>query len=90
MLDYRERAKQTSRDPAASGVATATIHATQPPTYTSLAAQYGLDDMEFGEAEDADMPSLELEYQTYVSSVPSKPGTDMLKYWEVGNHLTSG
>ena len=89
MLEYRERANQTSRDPAAPTVATATVHSTQSPAYMSLAAQYGLDDMQFGAVEDSDQQTVEQEYQAYINAVPSKEGTDMLKYWEVGNYLTS-
>jgi hypothetical protein len=51
----------------------------------SLAAQYGLSDMDFQSSEDAQGQTVEQEYQSYVTAALSKPGTDMLKFWEVSN-----
>lgn len=88
MVEYRERAKQRSAADTASSSSSGTdpIHPT--PAYMSLAVQYSLDDMHFGGVDDAETQTLEQEYQAYVMSV-SKPGTDMLTFWEVG-HFPSG
>jgi len=51
----------------------------------SLAAQYGLSDMHFQSSEDVQGQTVEQEYQSYVTAALSKPGTDMLKFWEVSN-----
>ena len=59
------------------------------PTYASLAEQYGLTDMQFGTLEDIDEQILEQEYQSYITVAPSKQGTDMLEFWEVGNQCTT-
>jgi len=50
----------------------------------SLAKQYGLDDMELGASEDVETQTVEQEYQAYITALISIPGTDMLKFWEVG------
>jgi hypothetical protein len=55
------------------------------PAYMSLAAQYGLSDMDFQSSEDVQGQTVEQEYQSYVTAALSKPGTDMLKFWEVSN-----
>jgi len=59
--------------------------ATRAPAYRSLAEEYGLTDMQFATPEDVEGQTLEQEYQSYVTAPLSKPGTDMLKFWEVGN-----
>jgi hypothetical protein len=55
------------------------------PAYVSLAAQYGLSDMDFESSEDIQGQTVEKKYQPYVTAAYSKPGTDMLKFWEVSN-----
>jgi hypothetical protein len=50
-----------------------------------LAMQYGLSDMQFGSSEDLEGQTVDQEYQSYVTAALSKPGTDMLKFWEVSN-----
>jgi len=57
------------------------LTATHAPTYGSLAEEHGLTDMQFATPEDVEGQMLE---QSYVTAL-SKPGTDMLKFWEVGN-----
>ena len=81
MLEYRERIKERA-GPIASSTTTNPIP--QVPAYMSLAEQYGLDDMELGASEDVETQTVEQEYQAYITALISVPGTDMLKFWEVG------
>jgi len=80
MAEYRKRAKDTGTVSSTLPNLTATLA----PAYTSLAEEYGLTDMQFATLEDVEGQTLEQEYQSYVTGL-SKPGTDMLKFWEVGN-----
>jgi hypothetical protein len=43
--------------------------------------------MQFGAPEDTVGQTLEQEYQSYITAPLSKQGTDMIKFWEVGNNL---
>ena len=83
MLEYRERIKERA-GPIALSTTTNPTHPTQVPAYMSLAKQYGLDDMELGASEDVETQTVEQEYQAYITASISVPGTDMLKFWEVG------
>jgi hypothetical protein len=84
MAEYRERARGT---PAASSTVTGPTNLVAIPAYASLAEQYGLTDMQFGAPEDTVGQTLEKEYQSYITAPLSKQGTDMIKFWEVGNNL---
>ena len=83
MLKYREQVKERAGDTAILPATTSTTRPTAIPAYASLAEQYGLEDMQFGPAEDDRGQTVEQEYQAYVTAALSKPGTDMLKFWEV-------
>ena len=84
VAEYHERAKD-------AGTVSSTVinppnsTATRASTYGSLAEEYRLTDMQFATPEDVEGQTLEQEYQSYVTAPLSKPGTDMLKFWEVGN-----
>jgi len=80
MAEYREWAK----DAGTVSSMLPNLTATRTPTYGSLAEEYRLTDMQFVTPEDVEGQTLEQEYQSYVTGL-SKPGTDMLKFWEVGN-----
>jgi hypothetical protein len=82
MAKYCERARDAG---AASSTVTDPTNSTTIPAYASLAEQYRLTDMQFGTPEDVDEQTLEQEYQSYITAALSKQGTDMLKFWEVGN-----
>ena len=82
MAEYHERARDAG---VASSTVTDPMNSTAIPAHTSLAEQYGLTDMQFGTLEDIDGQTLEQEYQSYITAALSKQGTDMLKFWEVGN-----
>jgi hypothetical protein len=61
--------------------------AREPPAYMSLAAQYGLsDDMDIGRPA-GNEPTIEQEYQAYVTAPPSPKDVDLLKFWEVSDNI---
>jgi hypothetical protein len=84
MAEYRERAKDAGTV-SSTVINTPNSTATRAPAYLSLAEEYGLTDMQFATPEDVEGQTLEQEYQSYVTAPLSKPGTDMLKFWEVSN-----
>jgi len=84
MAEYREWDRGTL---AASSMVTGPTNLVAIPAYASLAEQYGLTDMQFGALEDTVGQTLEQEYQSYITAPLSKQGTDMIKFWEVGNNL---
>ena len=86
MAKYCERVWDTG---APLSMVTDPTNSTAIPAYAYLAEQYRLTDMQFGTPEDVDEQTLEQEYQSYVTAAPSKQGTDMLKFWEVGNQCTT-
>jgi|SRR5882762_5027880 len=70
----RSGATPTVTNPVCSAVA---------PSYMSLAEAYGLTNMQIGTSDDVEGQTVEQEYQAYITTALSKPGTDMLKFWEV-------
>jgi|SRR5882762_11454082 len=84
-MEYCEGAK--ARAPASMIVTP--VESTVAPAYTHLAQKYGLTDMQLGASRDAKAQTLEQEYQSYVTTLLSGEGTDMLKLWEVCNLLFS-
>ena len=53
----------------------------------SLAEVYGLKDMQIGASDDVEGQTVEQEFQAYVTAALSKPGTDILKFWEVSKSI---
>jgi hypothetical protein len=82
MVEYREREIATmpgEESVPAAGPSTSAVSA-----YMSLAAQYGIADMEIGNPDIRDQ-TVEQEYQVYITA-PLSPNTiDILKFWEVYN-----
>jgi len=60
----------------------------QTPAYASLAAQYGLQDMQITDSSSVMDQTVEQEYQSYATAPISSPGTNILKYWEVNHFVT--
>jgi len=54
----------------------------QPEKWQTLDQQYGLDDMYELDADQEDQTA-EQEYQSYVTGILCKAGTDMVKFWDV-------
>jgi len=80
MKEYRARSKGT-RDGLASSSSSQPSN-NPPEKWQTLDQQYGLKDMYELEGEE-DTQMLEQEYQSYVTGALSKPGTDIVKYWDV-------
>lgn len=73
MQEYRETVVETEQSaPVNSG-----------PGYMTLAQQYGLDDMEIGDAEAHHQATVEDEYRSYITAPLSSRTTDIIKFWEV-------
>jgi hypothetical protein len=53
----------------------------------SLAEVYGLKDMQIGASDDVEGQTVEQEFQAYVTAALSKPGADILKFWEVSKSI---
>ena len=72
-------------DSTLPGVADSThaIQQPQPPTYTTLAETYSLDDMHFSTPDNVEQQLPEQEHQDYVTVPLSTVGTDTLIFWEV-------
>jgi len=91
MIEYRERAKERSEaTPAVAPAgtnATNTVRSTSTPGYMSLAEVYGLENMQIGASDDVEGQTVEQEFQAYVTAALSKPGTDILKFWEVSKSV---
>jgi hypothetical protein len=86
MKEYRDRSKSTHGGLASSSSSQPLNN--QPEKWQTLDQQYGLEDMYELEGED-DTQTLEQEYQSYVTAALSKPGTDIVKYWDVCTPLCS-
>jgi hypothetical protein len=82
MVEYQEWGIATmlgKESVPAAGPSTSAV-----PAYMSLAAQYGITDMEIGNPDICDQ-TVEQEYQVYITA-PLSPNTiDILKFWEVYN-----
>lgn len=79
MLEYREKAALCS---IPSGLNANTGHS-EIPAYMSLAVQYGLsEEMDLG-VSDASEPTIEHEYQAYITAPVSPKTMNILKFWEV-------
>ena len=87
MIEYRERAKERSEATPAGTNATNTVRSTSTPGYMSLAEVYGLENMQIGASDDVEGQTVEQEFQAYVTAALSKPGTDILKFWEVSKSV---
>ena len=83
MAEYRKQAKDAGTI-SSMVINLPNLTATHVTTYGSLAEEYRLTDMQFVTLEDVKGQTMEQEYQSYVTAL-SKLGTDMLKFWEVGN-----
>ena len=82
MVEYRERKIATT--PGQESVPAAGPSTSAVPAYMSLAAQYGITDMEISNPGICDQ-TVEEEYQVYITA-PLSPNTmDILKFWEVYN-----
>ena len=79
MREYREREIAATPDQSVPP-ATAEV-----PAYMSLAAQYGVTDMEIGDSGIGDQ-TIEQEYQAYIMAPLSPKTMDILKFWEVYNN----
>jgi hypothetical protein len=84
MLEYHEKVPaqpvQTSESDAGDP------GAEEMPKYTSLAAKYGLNDMDIGESE-GNKQTIEQEYQAYITALLALKMVNILKFWKVGNLL---
>jgi hypothetical protein len=81
-MQYWERA--IAATPGQKSVPAAGPSTSAVPAYMSLAAQYGITDMEIGNPGIPDQ-TVEQEYQAYITA-PLSPNTmDILKFWEVYN-----
>ena len=78
MKDYRARLDSEEEQPAQeTPVAT-------PPSYMSLAEEYGFsDEMEIGASTETSQ-TIEQEFQAYVTAPLLNKNVDILKFWEVG------
>jgi len=79
LKEYRDKAKKT---PTGYAPPTSQSPDVLPEKWQTLDQQYGLEDMYEPEADQANQ-TIEQEYQSYVTGVLSKPGTNMIKYWDV-------
>jgi hypothetical protein len=87
MIEYRERAKERlEATPAVTNITNA-VRSTGTPGYMSLVEVYGLKDMQIGASDDVEGQTVEQEFQAYVTVALSKPGTDILKFWEVSKSV---
>ena len=87
MIEYHKWAKERlGATPAVTNV-TNPIRSTGTLGYMSLAEAYGLKDMQIGASDDIEGQSVEQEFQAYVTTALSKPGTDILKFWEVSKSI---
>lgn len=77
MTKYRARALAAA--PAFPKPATSTA---SPESWQLLDKHYGLDDM-FDDIATSKEQSVDEEYLAYIDAPLSKPGTDLLKFWEV-------
>jgi hypothetical protein len=87
MLKYREKAPaDREEDPLAEEDPSYPV-AGETPTYMLLAAQYGLsDDMDIGNPA-GNEPSIDQEYQAYVTAQCPPQAVDLLKFWEVSGDI---
>src|ERR1700692_518755 len=79
MKEYRDHAKNT---PGTDTHLLARQSSGAPEKWHTLDQQFGLDDMYELEADQEDQ-TIKQEYQSYVTGVLSKLGTDMIKFWDV-------
>ena len=87
-MEYRKRAKERlEATPAVTTNTMNTVHSTSTPGYMSLVEVYGLKDMQIGASDDVEGQTVEQEFQAYVTAALSKPGTDILKFWEVSKSI---
>jgi hypothetical protein len=88
MVEYHECARVASSGPGSDSGHSVPLPAVgnsaQPPAYTTIAEQYGLQDMHFesasGSGEDQ---SVKQEFQAYVTAPLSPLLTNILKHWKV-------
>jgi hypothetical protein len=87
MKKYRERKANMARTGSEmTGAAAAVNPPPAAPAYTSLAQQYGLDDMSF-EAPNVEDRSVAEEYHSYVNAPVSPLSTNVVKHWEVSTFI---
>jgi hypothetical protein len=83
MKEYRKRRADTARThTGVTGNLAPSAVPYRPPAFTTLAQQYGLDDMSF-EAPNIEEASVVEEFYSYVNAPLSPPLTNTVKYWEV-------
>jgi hypothetical protein len=88
MVEYRQKAAiaALAATESAAPVSEATVASGEMPKYMSLAAQYGLEDMDIG-ASNSPEQTIEQEYQAYITAPLSPKSMDILKFWEVGDSM---
>ena len=87
MIEYCERAKERlGGTPAVTNI-TNPVCSTSTPGYMSPVEVYGLKDMQIGASDDVEGQTVEQEFQAYVTAALSKPGADILKFWEVSKSI---
>lgn len=88
MFEYHEKIATSEGEESVQTRSTnATYHSREDmPAYMSLAAQYGLEDMEVGDAGES-VQTVEQEYHAYVTGVLSSKNVDILKFWEVNSDV---
>ena len=91
MKEYRNRTVVER-----AGAAAPPLHATnplgqkQPPAFALLSEQYGLDDMQIGDSRSLEQQTIDQEFDAYINTtLLTHISTDIIKYWEVRNHLTT-
>jgi hypothetical protein len=80
MKEYRGHAKRAAAVDA-HALARQSL-GVQPEKWQTLDQQYGLDDMYELDVDQEDQTA-EQEYQSYVTGILCKAGTDMIKFWDV-------
>jgi hypothetical protein len=87
MREYHEKATANRREESLAEENPSYPVAGETPTYMLLAAQYGLsDDMDLGNPA-GNEPSIDQEYQAYVTAQSSPKDVDLLKFWEVSDDI---
>jgi hypothetical protein len=85
MLEYREKDGTNHNNKPPSEADRAYRGAGERPKFMSLAAQYGLKDMDIGNS-NGPQQTIEQEYQAYITVQPPKD-INTLRFWEVRNSI---
>jgi hypothetical protein len=86
MHEYREKAAARNNEGRSSQTAEADLGTRETERFMSLAAQYGLDDMDIGES-GANEQTIDQEYRAYITAPLSPKTINILRFWEVGHSV---